>query len=81
MSIEDISFAEIIESVNELAHKLAKSMGWIAPSDTKFYTPPEINGPLVEHRIPMYWAMAVVVYEHLNPICVKSVLDDYLASQ
>lgn len=81
MIIEDTSFAEIIESVNELAHKLAKTMGWIAPSETKFYTPSEINGPLVEQRIPMFWEMAVVAYEHLNPICVKSVLDDYLASQ
>ncbi|MDO8713998.1 MAG: hypothetical protein Q7K13_05915 [Polynucleobacter sp.] len=75
------SFSEIITEVNGLAHKLAKSMGWDTPQDTKFYTPAESNGPLKEHRAPMYWALAVVSYEHITSICVESVLEDFLASQ
>lgn len=72
---------ELREDINKLAAKLARTARLIAQEDTKFYLPPEVNGPLVNHEIPMYWQMAVTAYEHIYGVDIKMVLDDYFSQQ
>lgn len=78
--ILDLTPEEITNKVNELAGKLAGTMGWKMAPGTLFYLPAEKNGPLLESRPHTYWSLAITAYEEITGVDVQTILHEYLES-
>lgn len=60
---------EIVDGANELAHRLYRLTGFMAPEGFEFWT-------AKRQRELVAWEMAVVAYDHIEQTCVNSALSN-----